>query len=536
MYEDYKTEDSFVRAVTLPYVNKITVSAPNSVIRTRSLDGVVYAEHAGFIQRTFVLEGRSGSLRGLAQNELDIAKFTSLRNFLEKYAQTGSRYKNALLRAKDTQLVLDCTFEDEKFFCDVVDFQYRRSAATSSLSFEYTITLITNSFMGRNAAPIYTRPSKEALVSDAAIAASATAMQAAWDASVATGEAYRRKYAAAEALWRDMVRSDGIGLVDLASSLTCSEIYDLRLGVAAANNEINRAAILGIGTATQRTDQKLSLAAMSSTIDMGMVFKGGSAMTCPTPIWSEWYYGTINPIASTILMLAIRERSPGFVPQVQEGESAGLPYRPAFSDAIYTPPTTGQYVDATLSDGQDNAYDIAAWWFGNPDLYWRVILANNLRDAYTRDDGTRLAPGSTIKLPDVTKPAVRDNDILGTDLLIVEGDLQLAGNSDVQRISGYANFSQNLTHRMRTERGSNKVFPQHGLRANFIGGADSSIVAELRTDVKNQLRRDHRTDSVERLQLTELGDKVAISVLVTPITGNASQFNFNYTFTDGERA
>jgi hypothetical protein len=38
------------------------------------------------------------------------------------------------------------------------------------------------------------------------------------------------------------------------------------------------------------------------------------------------------------------------------------------------------------------------------------------------------------------------------------------------------------------------------------------------------------------LQLTELGDKVAISVLVTPITGNASQFNFNYTFTDGERA
>jgi hypothetical protein len=536
LYEDYKTEDSFVRAVTLPYVNKITVSAPNSVIRTRSLDGVVYAEHAGFIQRTFVLEGRSGSLRGLAQNELDIAKFTSLRNFLEKYAQTGSRYKNALLRAKDTQLVLDCTFEDEKFFCDVVDFQYRRSAATSSLSFEYTITLITNSFMGRNAAPIYTRPSKEALVSDAAIAASAAAMQAAWDASVANGEAHRRNLASVAALHQDMLRSDGSAIVNLAESLTCSEIYDLRLGVAAAHNEVNRAAILGIGTVTQRTDQKLSLAAMSSVIDMGMVFKGGSAMTCPTPIWSEWYYGTINPIASTILMLAIRERSPGFVPQVQEGESAGLPYRPAFSDAIYTPPTTGQYVDATLSDGQDNAYDIAAWWFGNPDLYWRVILANNLRDAYTRDDGTRLAPGSTIKLPDVTKPAVRDNDILGTDLLIVEGDLQLAGNSDVQRISGYANFSQNLTHRMRTERGSNKVFPQHGLRANFIGGADSSIVAELRTDVKNQLRRDHRTDSVERLQLTELGDKVAISVLVTPITGNASQFNFNYTFTDGERA
>jgi len=504
----------------------------------------VYAEHAGFIQRTLVLEGRSGSLRGLAgdspsaASSLDIHKFTQLRNFLETYAQYSSANKNALLRGTDTQLILSCSFEDEQFFCDVVDFQYRRTAATSSLSFEYTITLITNSFMGRGGDSIEIRPNKEAFFSDAELAAAAAA-HADWNIArfnAGIGEAALRRRSSMLAYAADLMRSSSTAIVDLASSLTCSEIYDLRLGVAAANNEINRAAILGIGTVTQRTDQKLSLAAMSSTIDMGMVFKGGSAMTCPTPIWSEWYYGTINPIASTILMLAIRERSPGFVPQVQEGESAGLPYRPAFSDAIYTPPTTGQYVDATLSDGQDNAYDIAAWWFGNPDLYWRVILANNLRDAYTRDDGTRLAPGSTIKLPDVTKPAVRDNDILGTDLLIVEGDLQLAGNSDVQRVSGYANFAQNLTHRMRTERGSNKVFPQHGLRAGFVGGADSSIVAELSVDVRTQIKQDHRTDRVERLQLTELGDKVAISVLVTPITGNASQFNFNYTFTDGERA
>jgi hypothetical protein len=532
--------------VTLPYVNKITVSAPNAVIRTRSLDGSVYAEHAGFIQRTIVMEGRSGSLRGVQEGTgtpaptptLDIARFTALRNFLEGYAQAAAKNKNALIRAKDTQLVLDCSFEDEKFFCDVVDFQYRRSAATSALSFEYTITLITNAFIGRKAEKVDVSFSAAPRISDAeldaAVQAQCAASIAAFNAGTDAGAT--RRSAAVAALIEDTKRSNGIDIVDLAASLNCNELYDLRLGVSAANNEINRAAILGIGTATQRTDSKLSVASLAAVTDMGMVFKGGSAMTCPTPIWSEWYYGTINPIASTLMMLAIRNRSPGFTPKVQEGEQAGLPYRPAFSDTIYVPPTTGQYVDVTVSTGQDNAYDLAAWWFGNPDLYWRIMLANNMQDAYTREDGTRLSPGTTIKLPDVSVPIVHNNDVLGTDLLIVNGDLQLAGTSDVKRISGYANFSQNLNHRMQTERGSNKVFPEHGLRAGFVGGAASSIVAELRTDVKNQLRRDHRTDTVERLQLTELGDKVAISVLVTPIAGNAAQLNFNYTFTDGERA
>jgi hypothetical protein len=54
--------------------------------------------------------------------------------------------------------------------------------------------------------------------------------------------------------------------------------------------------------------------------------------------------------------------------------------------------------------------------------------------------------------------------------------------------------------------------------------------------VRDQLRQDHRTDRVEQLQLDEIGDKVNVSVLVTPITGNAGQFNFNYTFREGARA
>jgi hypothetical protein len=550
-FEDYLVPDSGGTAVDLPYVNKFTMSAPNAVMRTRGMDGEVYAEHAGFIQRTIVIEGRSGALVGRMpngidpmvpdlKNLLDINRFTQLRNFLETYSKTSSINKNALIRAKNTQLILDCSFEDERFLCDVVDFQYRRNTQSSTLSFEYTITLVTNGFfarqatdslaLGGNAAKAFKEPDLRLL---ARLRAEALLFELNLKDSLSFSDSLRML----EKLRASARRESAEVFENRMASLACDDIYTLRVAISIAQNELMRLMLLG--TEDNRrvvTTIQAMLAQMSSLIDIAYVLKGRNRTACPVPVWSEWYYSLFNPITSALLLNSIHTLSPGFVPQVQPSDAPVLPFRPGLGDKIYTPPTTGQYVDVALTESTTNAYDIAAWWFGNPDLYWRVILANNMRDAYTREDGTHLTAGSIVRLPDQNKPPTKNNDILGTDILIVNGDLQLSGNADVMRVSGYACYSQNLTHRMLTERGSNKVFPRYGLRAGIVGSASSSILAELRSDVRDQLRQDHRTDRVEQLQLDEIGDKVNVSVLVTPITGNAGQFNFNYTFREGARA
>jgi hypothetical protein len=471
------------------------------------------------------------------KNLLDINRFTQLRNFLEIYSRQSAINKNALIRAKNTQLILDCSFEDERFLCDVVDFQYRRNTQSSTLSFEYTITLVTNGFLGRKATDALALGSKAAATykaPDLKLLARARTVGA--DALL-FDLSFRESLSLLKKL-RDSARRESVeAFENRMASLSCDDIYTLRLAISIAQQELYRLVLLGTDS-NRRTAATIQavLAQASSLIDVASVLKGRKRTACPVPVWSEWYYSLFNPLTSALLLNAMRTLSPGYVPQVQPREENALPYRPGLGDKIYVPPTTGQYVDVVLTESTTNAYDIAAWWFGDPNLYWRIVVLNNMRDAYTREDGTRLAAGSTIRLPDQSKPATKNNDVLGTDILIVNGDLQLSGNTDVMRVSGYACYSQNLTHRMLTERGSNKVFPQYGLRAGIVGSASSSILAELRSDVRDQLRQDHRTDRVEQLQLDETGDKVNVSVLVTPITGNAGQFNFNYTFREGARA
>jgi hypothetical protein len=469
---------------------------------------------------------------------LDINRFTQLRNFLEVYSKTSAINKSALIRDKNTQLVLDCSFEDERFLCDVVDFQYRRNTQTSTLSFEYTLTLVTNGFFAKQATDAFALGGKAAgtlKAADLKLLARLREVDAIW--SILNRLSANLSLNMLKRL-RDTAKiASAETFENLMASLACDDLYTLRVAISIVQNELNRLVLLG-----SDEDRRIAitlqavLAQLSSLVDVAYVLKGRNRISCPVPVWSEWYYSLVNPIASTLLLKAMHTRSPGFVPQVQASGDSTLPFRLGLGDKIYTPPTVGQYVDVTLTESTTNAYDIAAWWFGNSNLYWRVILANNMRDAYTREDGTRLTAGSVIKLPDATKPATKNNDILGTDILIVNGDLQLSGNADVMRVSGYACYSQNLTHRMLTERGSNKVFPRYGLRAGITGSASSSILAELRSDVRDQLRQDSRTDRVEQLQLDEEGDKVNISVLVTPITGSAGQFNFNYTFREGGRA
>lgn len=537
-FEDWKAqpEENAGLSVDLPYVSRVSMSAPNAVVRTRGMDGTVYAEHAAIPQRTFVIEGRSGTFSAPttdAQAGLDIRRFTNVRNLIETYAATSARNKSALVRFKDSRLVLDFSFEDEAYFCDVVDFNYRRTTESSTFSFEYTLTLVTNAPMGRQANPVSLQTWKKAA---AAPEGTGIAIRKGEDELESQRIEFQRK--AGEKFIDDILRLNSYWRsaeqpfvnVDKLATFTCSELYDLRVGISMLSGTLDSilpATVLRMGT---RARIKTYLAHNSYILDLMHSLKGASNIGCPAPPWSNAVY---NALPYTALVAAfIRAINPSHARSPQTSE-VSLPYRPGLLAPIPGNPAQGPEQDFVVPQGMTNANDIAAYWYGDYNFAWRIMDANRMRDAYTFGDGTPLEPGVTIKLPSPDKPVAKNNDILGTDLLIENGDLVLVGYNDVKRVSGYPCYSQNLLHRMQTFRGQNKVFPNYGLPDDVLSSAGATIPATIRTQVKDQIRQDHRTSKVERITLTELGDKVQVTVIVKPIAGPKGQLKFYYNLDSG---
>jgi hypothetical protein len=531
-FEDWDvSQTNFVASVDLPYVNRIAMTAPNAMKRTRGMDNSVYVEHAGFAQRTFTIEGRSGAVWNPPEdlNVLNISRFTKLRNFMELYGKTSAVNKNALVRGKNTQLVLRFSFEDEQFLCDVVDFSYRRSTDTSTYSFEYTLTLITNDHIGKK------RRSSSLLDG---VSEPSTEISDLPEFGRSSPEEVMPKLSNFFKGLTNLSRAQGtpIKYPNLFTQLTCDGIVQARLFIAQLCLWLEQLERNAPQNQTEIARIRYELGVMGLLLDASVLAKGRSGSPCPAPPWSDLYYRLAGGYAdATALRDALAALFGGYVPPsslIFYEQDNKLPARQAFYQPRPVFPV-GYFDTWTVPAQGADAFSIAHYVFGDRNLYWRIIAINDMQDAYTRGDGTPLAPGSTVLIPSEGKTSTKSQDILGTDLLIVNGDLQLVGNNDVQRVSGYACYSQNLTHRMQTPQGSNKVCPEYGLLPNIHGSASSSIVSEIRSNIRDQLHQDHRTDKVTRLTLQEQGDKVRVSAVVTPISGQAKSVAFTYTFPDG---
>lgn len=537
-YEDWPVKDNQPNAgisVDLPYVNRVAMTAPNAVVRTRGMDGTVYAEHAAIPERTFVIEGRSGAISRPtrdAEAGLDIRRFTNLRNLIETYAATSARNKSALVRFKDSRLILDFSFEDEAYFCEVVDFQYRRSTETSTYSFEYTLTLVTNAPHARVSEPISLKSWKAAAEVPKPLgnATPGTAeLEGANEAFAREVEkAFIDKILRLDSFFRGAEQS--ARTTNPLESFTCDELYDLRAGITVLSGALDNTLFTYTMREGVRARIKTFLARNSYALDLVHSLKGSNSSGCPVPPWTNTAYRIMpytNLAAEFIRMLNPARAADTTSMQVY------LPYRPGFLPALPTNPAQGPEQDFVVPQGMTSANDIADFWFGDASMAWRIIDLNRMRDAYTFGDGTPLAPSSVIRLPSPALPVAKNGDVLGTDLLLENGDLVLVGFNDVKRISGYANYSQNLMNRMKTFRGHNKVFPNYGLPDNVLSSAGSTIPATIRTQVKDQVRQDHRTAKVERTTLNELGDKVQVDVVVTPIAGPKGRLTFYYNLDSG---
>jgi hypothetical protein len=544
-YDPSNTENSSPISVDLPFVYRITMQAPNAVSRTRNLAGAVYAEHAGFMQRTFTLEGRSGAVWNAStvpnnaqqlENALAISRFTTLRNFLETYGKEHAANKNAFLRYKNARLEFKATFESESLFCDVVNFSYRRSAGTNTYSFEYTLTLVTNGFAG-------------ASFSSGSLLDTGSAAIPKWintDFFFQANKLSRGDPAVFRLLFDGMPReaevvrsnltwSDDINLL---KDFSCSAIQDIRVATSMLNSAVETSVWTFNPTVTRftsairaRAETKAALAWSSLGLDVAHSLKGLGGTPCPVPAWSDLYYTAapyVNAGNAVIEYVYDQLKTPKDIRYsytIENTQPTRLAMTPVVSTSFERPFAA---VNHFLSLNGADAYSAAAAVLGDRNAYPIIIRLNNLRDAHTRADGTPLSAGSSLLVPDPEVPASRGNDVLGTDLLLVNGDLALVGNNDVMRVSGYANYTQNLLNRMRTPRGTNRVFPRYGLSPSIHRTSDSTVPALIRTDVTQQVMQDHRTKDVGNFKLTMLGDKVQVSMVVTALTSPQRTFTFNY--------
>jgi len=490
LYEDYTAANinNPTDAVSLQYIHSITKQEPVALIRTRGMDNSVYQENEGFVQATFNLRGRSGD------RLVDLVRFQKLRNFMNTYAEKMKENKNALVRSRNTQLILHFPFEAESYFCDIVDFQYTRTAANSPCSFEFSMTVVTNGRVQR----------KWVLPMNASNALKN--LRSSFDR-------YHKVYPhpcvaqADEELRKLPPEFDPItvekitGPLEEAVSLTQEEVcFDTAAGLTAQLEWMIWANTLPVTRLAWARNQFLYTLMFAADIsDAGQMTSGASLRPCVVPVyniflWIPWILGVVR-----------RGTTDATVP--------GLPI------------PTEVFV---CTQGRTNCFDIAETVYGDRSRADDIVTYNGFLDAYTQNDGNPIDVGDVLYIPRPTGAIVRDGDVYGTDLRLVDGDLVAVGTSDIATITGYDCYAQNINHRMQTIQGENKPYPNYGLRA-YVGQSQSSDVpADLRANVRGQLLADHRTDRILEMRLTELGDKVHVDVTLKPVGAEPAKVEFVY--------
>lgn len=490
LYEDYGKDNTSppMDAVSLRYVNKVTKSDPIALVRTRGMDGSVYQENEGFMQATFTLTGRSGD------SVVDLVRFQKMRNFLAKYASESKKHKSALVRGKNVQLVLYFPFEAEAYLCDVTSFDYERTSGSSTCSFEYRLSIITNAPVGNKWKLPETANALARLVSS-------------YDNNHKDPNHPCGKLKKAEE--DDRPPNDGPdidGPTRDAADNPETGCVDVQAGTLSIMRYATWADTLTLLESRQVFFSYFySLLFASDMANAGMVTSGSAYIDCTPPAYSTAFF-----LANIGLYTTRTNIRPNMAPATIPG----------------VPIPTEVYV---CTQGRTNCYDIAEDVYGDRSRADELIDYNSFLDAYTRGDGTPLDTGDTLAVPRPTGAITRNGDVYGTDLKLVNGDLVPVGTEDIAVISGYDCYAQNLNHRMTTIQGGNKTYPRYGLKP-YIGQVNTSDVpGDLRANVRSQLQSDHRTDRVKSIVVTELGDKVDVQVIVQPIGLNPTQVSFTYS-------
>ncbi len=496
-----RVEDS----VLCPFVHNLQALAPSALTRTFPLDGPVYEEHAGFREKRFRLQGRSGF------SEYYLGVFHKFRNFLEKVQEKQKQNRNAFVRGVDYKLILNFAWEGEAYYCSIVQFAYIRDKATSRLSFEWSLDLVTNGVVGGK----WRVPDNLKAYLDGGADADAH-----W---LATHPCHRRAAAALagasqetkaavgdDVLNMDVLDESPLQLEVLDESPQIDQVIEVRGGLDQTVNSLATSRTSGAGfdfglqrdLYTQATDKSARLYDAWDDFD---------SLQRAEQRWNVMY----------IL---------GWLSDLYMGASASLGYvfervwdQPVPANALPRPrrplPNLPQPMAAwTTTGGDQTAFDVAAAATGSRNNWRAIVDLNGMLDARTNGDGSFLGPGQVLLYPLEGGLTGGSEDLYGTDLLVRDGDLVANGDDDILLVGGLENLTQNIGHRILTTRGENPAFPQFGLQKIVGEKTTENFGGAVLSDIKTQVTADHRVFRLLELRIDTTGDVVTATFNVEAVT------------------
>ena len=176
---------------------------------------------------------------------------------------------------------------------------------------------------------------------------------------------------------------------------------------------------------------------------------------------------------------------------------------------------------------------LSARYYGTPRLWTRIAEANRMRSAYTLADGSPLVAGTRLLIPltttqlqaaQVAPGQSMTQDPYAHDLYLdpVTGDLEITGgNQDVRTIRGAANLEQAIRVRLRSTQGGSSPYPAFGMPDEIGTGVRDATAGYIASQLHDQLTRDPRVLTLNRVAIADDGDQVTAYVEVQPITGTS---------------
>lgn len=508
--------DKRIDAVECPLVNGVQGNHPSAVERTWTTQDL-YEEHQGFRQREFILTGRSGD------RELDLLRFRKFRNFIEQYQRLSAENKNAFTRAKDIRLTLNFPFEGESYYASLVSFSYSRETATTRLSYAWTIRLLTQGYVARR----WSVPESYRKRLDT------------------PGEGFDHTAPAhpCRRLATDAIADAPPEQVPLVSD---HDGVEDAVTLVAPQSGLDRTSGLGGGRASKAPDDNRELYRRARDAETGTLSRWNASPTYYESrflVYSavRWYFELRMQAAATLGFQFERVGlkvdiawAQGDFSVVATGNAGPMGFMVGFGTsnrrlpAPVPSPTRAPrplpfsprpVVSFTCSSEHTSLADVAQDALGNRHAWPTLVTLNGWQDARTRGDGQPIAAGTTVLVPapaGISPPG--DDDLYGTDLLLRDGDLVQVGTNDISFVRGLPNLEQNLDHRMRTPRGSNKTFPGFGISVRVGQSLTSDVPGIYLSDLKGQPMRDHRVARVTYANVREEHDKLLGYVTVETVT------------------
>lgn len=174
----------------------------------------------------------------------------------------------------------------------------------------------------------------------------------------------------------------------------------------------------------------------------------------------------------------------------------------------------------------DTLQAIASRELGNAARWYELAELNGLVPPFITDDEALAGPkvllaGQDIQVPASAAPATgvsRDSeaDILGTDVLLVDGRMVLDANGDLATVSGTANMVQAINHVIVTTPSDLPYHPLYGTGVRTLIGDEAGPVTDrlAASMVRRGIQADPRITRTVDMKASVVGDHI-------PVTGTA---------------